>query len=301
MKSLLPALLLLGALAAPARATIHTVNIVDNPDGSFSYVPNSVFLTLGDTVKWVNQSFAVHTVTSGISPTPDGRFDSGLLAHLATFQRAFTAMGPYRYFCTVHPTLMAMVRVTRALVVIKDFSFNPSAITVTQGDTVVWRNDGAFTHTSTSGTAPVADGLWDTGFLGSGASASVPMGSTGLFPYFCSIHTTTMHGSVTVGSPVAVGDGPAGVTRLLAARPNPARGVVRLDFELSAGARARLTILDAAGRLVRVLADGLQPAGRHTLTWDGRAASGVRAASGTYSSRLDAPGTHATRRFTWLR
>jgi hypothetical protein len=43
-----------------------------------------------------------------------------------------------------------------------------------------------------------------------------------------------------------------------------------------------------AGRLVRVLVDGVRPAGRYVELWDGRDADGRAVASGVYFYRLDA-------------
>ena len=54
---------------------------------------------------------------------------------------------------------------------------------------------------------------------------------------------------------------------------------------------ARVTVLDVLGREVAVLADGVQPAGRHALRWD---ATGQ--ASGIYLYRLEAGGITTTRR-----
>jgi len=78
-------------------------------------------------------------------------------------------------------------------VTIKNFSFNPSSITVVIGvnNTVTWTNEDTVTHTVTA----------DNGSFGS----SVPPGTTfthtfttaGVFAYHCSIHTY-MKGTVKV-------------------------------------------------------------------------------------------------------
>ena len=48
----------------------------------------------------------------------------------------------------------------------------------------------------------------------------------------------------------------------------------------------RLDIYDVAGRLVRVLVNGVQEPGVHQVEWDGTDASGVPVASGAYLYRL---------------
>jgi plastocyanin len=82
-------------------------------------------------------------------------------------------------------------------VTIRDFSFGPSAITVHAGDTVTWTNGGHANHTATGA------GVFDTGILHTGQSASQTFTHTGTFSYRCSVHPF-MRGVVTVlAAPVA--------------------------------------------------------------------------------------------------
>jgi plastocyanin len=76
-------------------------------------------------------------------------------------------------------------------VTIKDFSFGPSAITIHAGDTVTWVNEGPSNHTAT------AAGVFNTGVLHSGQSASQVFTHAGTFSYRCSIHPF-MRGTVAV-------------------------------------------------------------------------------------------------------
>ncbi|HRX51947.1 MAG TPA: FlgD immunoglobulin-like domain containing protein, partial [Candidatus Krumholzibacteria bacterium] len=71
----------------------------------------------------------------------------------------------------------------------------------------------------------------------------------------------------------------------LSAHPNPFNPSTTVDLRLEAAARATVTIHDAAGRLVRTLADGDLPAGSHALRWDGRDRHGAAAAAGVYFAR----------------
>lgn len=63
---------------------------------------------------------------------------------------------------------------------------------------------------------------------------------------------------------------PAAASRLALAAPwpQPARGSVRLAWTLAEAGEARLDVFDALGRRVRVLVEGLQPAGARELVWD---------------------------------
>ncbi len=292
--------LLLVTLAPAASATVHTVNIVDLPGGDFAFQPQIVYATLGDTVRWVNQSLATHTTTSGVTPTPDGLWNSGFLGSGAQFSRVFGAMGSFRYFCSIHTTMTGLVRVTRAVVNIQSFAFQPASLNVQVGDTVVWANHDGVTHTATSGTSPTPDGVWDTGFIGPSGSAAVAMTASGTHSYFCQIHTF-MTGTVTVGAATAVGAPVTLALRLLPARPNPARHQVTLGFEVDNPRAVRLTLLDLWGRRVTTLVSGVMSPGRHELQWNGRTSTGAVVSSGVYYCRLQSGAFTRTERFTWIR
>src|SRR5215213_1494896 len=66
---------------------------------------------------------------------------------------------------------------------IKDFSFSPAQITVPQGTTVTWTNEGPSPHTTTAD-----DGSWDSGTLQQGEDFSFTFDQPGTYTYHCSIH-----------------------------------------------------------------------------------------------------------------
>jgi len=80
---------------------------------------------------------------------------------------------------------------------------------------------------------------------------------------------------------------PAGI-RLEANYPNPFNPATTIPFSLDMTARVTVSIHDASGRLVRLLAQERDfEAGRHELRWDGRDAAGRPASSGVYFYRLE--------------
>jgi plastocyanin len=79
-----------------------------------AYTPNPVQAGVGDTVTWTNDDTQPHTATSGEAISPDGRFDSGILAPAAIFEYTFTEPGEYPYFCLLHPNMVGTVTVTAA-------------------------------------------------------------------------------------------------------------------------------------------------------------------------------------------
>jgi LPXTG-motif cell wall-anchored protein len=77
-------------------------------------------------------------------------------------------------------------------VTIADFQFTPAQITIDQGDTVTWTNNGPSAH---SATAP--NGSFDTGILPAGESGSHTFSDAGTFSYICTPHPN-MHGTIVV-------------------------------------------------------------------------------------------------------
>jgi plastocyanin len=70
------------------------------------FVPTTLEVPVGTTVKWTNKDTTNHTVTSGTPSKKDGKFDGSLAASTGTFSFTFTTAGTFQYFCTRHPTTM---------------------------------------------------------------------------------------------------------------------------------------------------------------------------------------------------
>jgi LPXTG-motif cell wall-anchored protein len=86
-------------------------------------------------------------------------------------------------------------------VTIVDFEFQPGTVTVDQGDTVTWTNNGPTAH---SATAP--DGSFDTGIFPAGQSRSHTFNQSGTFSYICTPHPN-MHGTIVVRASQSGGGG----------------------------------------------------------------------------------------------
>ncbi|MBD3334770.1 MAG: T9SS type A sorting domain-containing protein, partial [Candidatus Eisenbacteria bacterium] len=72
--------------------------------------------------------------------------------------------------------------------------------------------------------------------------------------------------------------------------PNPSFDATRVEFELRETSVVTVRVLDAAGRVVRTLANGRYPEGRHRLSWNGRNESGQGVGSGIYFLSLETGG-----------
>jgi len=78
----------------------------------------------------------------------------------------------------------------------------------------------------------------------------------------------------------------------LAVSPNPARGAVRVQWQIREPGAVTLRVYDNTGRSVRTIQNGYQAAGRYSVRWDGICDNGRRSANGVFFYRLDAPGIH---------
>ncbi|MDI6856941.1 MAG: cupredoxin family copper-binding protein [Dehalococcoidia bacterium] len=70
-----------------------------------------------------------------------------------------------------------------ASVTIRDFEFDPAAVTIRAGGTVTWTNEGPSVHTATAD-----DGAFDSGNLSRGDSFSQTFDEPGTYPYHCTPH-----------------------------------------------------------------------------------------------------------------
>jgi len=94
----------------PPSPNATTVDILQGSATNFSitqsYSPDPVTVVVGvnNTVTWVNNDSAPHTVTAY-----DGSFDSGNIAPAGTFTFTFTRPGTYPYYCIYHSWMFGTV------------------------------------------------------------------------------------------------------------------------------------------------------------------------------------------------
>ena len=102
-----------------------------------------------------------------------------------------------------------------------------------------------------------------------------------------------------LGVPGRDPDPPNSPLRLMSGIPMRAHA----DFEvhLDATDHVRVSVRDAAGRTVRVLAEGSLPAGRTQLRWDGLDATGTRVGPGVYFATLQSRGARHVAKIPLIR
>ncbi len=73
------------------------------------YIPSKISIRQGESITWLNEDAAFHSVTSGAYENPNGMFDSGHLDPNESFTVKFEESGTFDYFCTLHPWMKGKV------------------------------------------------------------------------------------------------------------------------------------------------------------------------------------------------
>jgi plastocyanin len=105
LSTLVGIVLLLGLTPGQAAPTPRTPDAVRNVSVvNFAFMPKTLRVALGTTVKWTNTTAATtHTTTS----------DTGLwnrtLPPGGSFRRTFSTAGRFPYHCTIHPSMTGTI------------------------------------------------------------------------------------------------------------------------------------------------------------------------------------------------
>jgi len=109
IRSFLPSRILFGLLIVSTLLVFQnaraTTQVHVGAGGGLSFVPDPVDIQPGDTVEWIWDASG-HSVTSGVPPTPNGMFDTGLQSAGFMFSFQFNSAGTFPYFCTRHGAMM---------------------------------------------------------------------------------------------------------------------------------------------------------------------------------------------------
>ena len=137
---------------------------------------------------------------------------------------------------------------------------------------------------TSSPTFPTTAGAYDTQYAGD-------------YDVFVSLFDSLL----TEGS-TRVGELPGPALRAGAANhPDPFRNETRISYVLDAEEDVTVAVFDVAGREVRRWQEGLRPAGRHELAWDGCDGSGREAPPGLYFLAVQAGTEQVTDKMLLLR
>lgn len=94
-------------LAALILAPVLVTTVVNVSIEGFAFVPESVAVNLGDTVRWThNDSGLIHTATSTSGVTS---WNSGNMTFKKTYQKVFNNLGISDYNCRTHTGMLGRV------------------------------------------------------------------------------------------------------------------------------------------------------------------------------------------------
>jgi len=93
-------------LLAPVTAQADIVHVgIKN----YKFTPDTITVSAGTTVQWINLDSIPHTVTEKTKAWRSAALDTN-----DTYNRTFDQPGTYDYFCSLHPMMVAKVIVTPA-------------------------------------------------------------------------------------------------------------------------------------------------------------------------------------------
>ena len=149
--------------------------------------------TIAYTYVWRDDSGTVQQTTTESTDTSDTYFGSG--TSVGTWSCEITAFDGTDYASPVTTTVIVNpppTAPTTHYIDIENFAFSPSSITINVGDTIIWTNNDAASHTVTSD-----DGLFNSGGISQSNTWSYTFNSAGTFGYHCAPHPG-MTGTVIV-------------------------------------------------------------------------------------------------------
>jgi plastocyanin len=191
------------------------------------------------------------------------------------------------------------------MVTVNGSNFSPSNRTINQGDRITWVWGGSGSHTTTHVPAQGQPVLWNQTISSTNQEYTRTFNTPGTFNYKCTPHGFT--GVITVNSTSGILDEP-GTDAALPGRfdlrqnsPNPFNAATQIEFGLERDGIVQLMVYNILGQHVATLVDGFQPAGFHTVLWDGRDGSGREAPSGIYFARMLTADVMMTRKMVLLR
>lgn len=192
MRTFLLVLFITVAFAAQASAATDTVQVVN-----FSFIPDNLTITRGDTVVWVF-SGVTHTTSHDVA-LANRLWDSGPKTAGQSFTFVFDTVGTFPYRCDFHPlSMLASLTVEEAAVPIThnvtvgSFFFDPDTLHISQGDTVTWTIDDPVTPHTATHDVPASLRLFDSGIMTDGQSFSYVFDTSGVFPVLCTLHPLLM-------------------------------------------------------------------------------------------------------------
>jgi len=101
ISAIIPVFLLSGCTQQQNNPGVNMVSIEN-----LAFNPNTLTVSTGTTVTWINNDNVDHTVNS-----ESGLFNSGTLTKGKNYTYTFTEPGTYNYICSLHPSMRGTIKV----------------------------------------------------------------------------------------------------------------------------------------------------------------------------------------------
>jgi len=176
--------------------------------------------------------------------------------------------------------LLNVAKATIHTVTVANFAFSPSVLNINSGDTVKWVWVSG-THTTTSTSVPAGATTWDNPMTSSSTQFEIQLTVVGTYSYHCSMHPTTMLGTINVATAQGLTEIKSS-TFSVNAYPVPFSTNLSISFTMPETGAINISIYDVTGQLVKVIADQNYEKGSQVIIWDGKNESGVTVNNGLY-------------------
>jgi plastocyanin len=91
----------MGSSAAQEPAAAENIVEISN----FAFMPPEIIINKGDTVVWINQDSAPHTIKSDVG----NEINSGTLSNGQKYSHTFGSSGIFGYHCSIHASMKGKV------------------------------------------------------------------------------------------------------------------------------------------------------------------------------------------------
>jgi len=71
--------------------------------------PETITITKGTTITWINKDAVIHEIRSGTPASPRTLFDSDIMQSRQTYKYTFTIAGTYEFYDEIHPALQGTI------------------------------------------------------------------------------------------------------------------------------------------------------------------------------------------------
>lgn len=167
------------------------------------------------------------------------------------------------------------------------FTFNPSSVSVTVGDTIRW-TWASPTHDVVSTSVPGGAATFNSGIQNTGFVFNYIITVAGSYSYVCNVHPG-MNGSINASpsSITQVNNSVPDKFELQQNYPNPFNPETNIKFSLPANSTVKLSVINLVGQEIVRLVDQSLPAGNYVVDFN---ANGFN--SGVYFYKMIATGVN---------